>query len=71
VSIFWFGYGNVRLTALIPVPAATLTELAFSELEGDDGTVLHSHLHCLLQAVPELWVSCARADAALKAYCAA
>ncbi len=46
-----------------------LTELAFSELEGDEGEVLHSHLHCLLQAVPELWVSCARADAALKAYC--
>ena len=46
-----------------------LTELAFDELEGDEGEVLHSHLHSLLQAVPELWVSCARADAALKAYC--
>jgi hypothetical protein len=45
-----------------------LTELAFSELEGDDGEALHSHLQCLLHAVPELWVSCGRADAALKAY---
>lgn len=45
-----------------------LTEIAFDELEGDEGEVLHSHLHCLLQAVPELWVSCARADAALKAF---
>ncbi len=46
-----------------------LTELAFDELEGDEGEVLHSHLHSLLQAVPELWVTCGRADAALKAYC--
>lgn len=45
-----------------------LTELAFDELEGNEGDVLHSYLHSLLQAVPELWVSCARADAALKAY---
>lgn len=46
-----------------------LTELAFDELEGDEGEVLHSHLQSLVHAVPELWVSCARADAALKAYC--
>ena len=45
-----------------------LTELAFSDLEGDDGEVLHSHLKCLCLAVPELWVSCGRADAALMAY---
>ena len=45
-----------------------LTELAFSDLEGDDGEVLHSHLQCLCHAVPELWVSCGRADAALMAY---
>ncbi len=45
-----------------------LTELAFSDLEGDDGKVLHSHLQCLCHAVPELWVSCGRADAALMAY---
>jgi len=46
-----------------------LTELAFSELEGQEGEVLHSHLSALLHSVPELWVSCARADAALKAWC--
>ncbi len=45
-----------------------LTELAFGELEGDEGNVLHSHLQCLCHAVPELWVSCGRADAALMAY---
>jgi hypothetical protein len=44
-----------------------LTELAFGELEGDDGDVLHSRLQCLCHAVPELWVSCSRADAALRA----
>lgn len=45
-----------------------LTELAFEELEGDDGKLLHLYLQCLCHAVPELWVSCSRADAALKAY---
>ncbi len=45
-----------------------LTELAFGELEGDDGEVLYSYLQCLCHAVPELWVSCGRADAALMAH---
>lgn len=45
-----------------------LTELAFGELEGSDGEVLHSHLSALLHSAPELWVSCARADAALRAW---
>jgi hypothetical protein len=45
-----------------------LTELAFGDFEGDEGNVFHSHLRCLCHAVPELWVTCARADAALMAY---
>lgn len=45
-----------------------LTELAFGEFEGEEGRVLHSHLRCLCHSVPELWVSCARADAALTAF---
>lgn len=45
-----------------------LTELAFSDLSGDDGEVLYSHLRCLCHAVPDLWVSCGRAEAALMAY---
>jgi hypothetical protein len=45
-----------------------LSELAFGELEGEDGEVLLSHLRCLCHAVPELWVSAGRADAALMAY---
>ena len=44
-----------------------LTELAFGELEDDDRDVLHTRLQYLCHAVPELWVFCSRADAALKA----
>jgi hypothetical protein len=47
-----------------------LTELAFSDLGIQDGLTLYSHLHYLCHAVPELWVSCGRADAALKAFIA-
>ena len=47
-----------------------LTELAFDKFEGDEGAVLHSHIRSLLHAVPELWVSAGRAEAALMAYCA-
>lgn len=46
-----------------------LTELAFSQFEGNEGEELHSRLSALLHSVPELWVSCARTDAALKAWC--
>ena len=46
-----------------------LTELAFGELERNEGEILHAHLVALLHSVPELWVSCARADAALQAWC--
>ena len=45
-----------------------ITELAFGDLEGNDGDMLYSYLLCLCHSVPELWVSCGRADAALKAY---
>ncbi len=47
---------------------AWLTELAFDDLYDDEAAALHSHLTTLLHIVPELWVSCARADAALRAY---
>lgn len=46
-----------------------LTELAFGDLEESEGESLHSHLSVLLHLVPELWVSCARGDAALQAWC--
>lgn len=45
-----------------------LTELAFGEISANEGEVLHSRLSALLHSVPELWVSCARADAALQAW---
>ena len=44
-----------------------LTELAFGELEEGDRDVLHTHMQFLCHASPELWASCSRADAALKA----
>ena len=44
-----------------------LTELAFGELEDDDRDVLHTHLQYLCHAVPDLWVTCSKADAALRA----
>lgn len=45
-----------------------LTELAFGKLDGNEGDIIHSHLKALLHAVPELWISCAKADAALLAW---
>lgn len=45
-----------------------LTELSFDELEEGDGVTLYSHLGVLLQLVPELWASCSKADAALRAW---
>ena len=45
-----------------------LTELAFGDLEDKDGKMLHSFIQHLCHAVPELWVSCGRADAALMAF---
>ena len=46
-----------------------LTELAFGKLEKNEGAVLHWCLQHLCHTVPELWVSCGRADAALEAFC--
>ena len=45
-----------------------LTELAFDDLEHDEGRVLHSHFNWLCHVVPELWVTCGRAEAALRAF---
>ncbi len=45
-----------------------LSELAFNDLKDNDGEDLHSHIKRLCHAVPELWVSCGRADAALTAH---
>lgn len=46
-----------------------LTELAFGELDDSDAEALRTHLSALLNAVPELWATCARADAVLEALC--
>lgn len=45
-----------------------LTEIAFSDLEGDDCKILSWQLRYLCHIVPELWLSCGRGDAALIAY---
>jgi len=44
-----------------------LTELSFGDFQDDSSSVLHSRLQCLCHAVPELWVTCSKADAALRA----
>ena len=46
-----------------------LTELAFSEMDRNVAEDFCSRLTTLLHTTQELWVSCARADAALKALC--
>ena len=45
-----------------------LTELAFGDLKVEEGKILYSNLLCLLNADPELWVPCGRAEAALVAF---
>lgn len=45
-----------------------LTELAFSDLSVENAKGLHTHLQCILSLVPELFVSCSRANAALCAF---
>ena len=45
-----------------------LTELAFGDLDEEEGEEFHSILNFLFHAVPELWVTCGRADAALEAF---
>ena len=45
-----------------------LTELAFGDLEKNEGKMLQADLKYLCHVVPELWISCGRADAALMAF---
>ncbi len=45
-----------------------LTDLAFGDLKDEEAQDIHLCLNSLCQAVPELWVSCGRADAALSAF---
>lgn len=45
-----------------------LTELAFEDLQATEGESLYSQLQCLCHSVPALWMTCGRADAALRAY---
>lgn len=44
-----------------------LTEIAFEDFQDNEGEILYSHLRCLCHAVPELWSSCGKVDAALLA----
>ena len=44
-----------------------LTELAFLDLKDEEAATLASSLRCLMEIVPELWRTCARAEAALQA----
>lgn len=49
---------------------AWLTELAFGELQGDDGVALHNTITHLCRIDPGLWSACGRAEAALQAFTA-
>jgi hypothetical protein len=42
-----------------------MCELAFGEVSIENAAVLHSQMHVLCGAVPELWIAVGRADAAL------
>ena len=44
-----------------------LTELAFLDMNDGEAATLASSLRCLMEIVPELWRTCARAEAALQA----
>ncbi len=46
-----------------------ITELSFDEMEQNEGELLRENLLILLNLVPELWVSCSKADASLNAFC--
>ena len=45
-----------------------LTELAFGDLTGDEGRILHGYVRRLCELTPELWATCGAADAALMAF---
>lgn len=45
-----------------------MSEFAYGELQGDEGLECYAYLIGLRHAVPELWVTCGKADAALAAF---
>ena len=45
-----------------------IMELAFGDLGDEEGKMLYSFLEHLCHIVPELWISCGRAEAALKTF---
>ncbi len=45
-----------------------VTELAFGQLEEGEGRIAYAYLTGLCHAVPELWIHCGRAEAALQAF---
>jgi len=68
---------NVNLTAAashselndwVDFVGECMTDIAFGDLNGDDGLQCYVYLIGLFHAVPELWVSCGRAAAALAAF---
>lgn len=45
-----------------------ITELAFFEITDKDARLLHMNLRLLLHSVPELWLYCSEAEAAIRAF---
>lgn len=42
-----------------------ITELAFGDLKNEDGNILYYYIQMLCKIIPELWITCGRAEAAL------
>ena len=59
--------GHSELSKWTEFVGKWLTDFAFDDLEVDDAQLFHAWLTYLCHIVPELWVSCGRADAALLA----
>ena len=59
---------RTELNAWTEYVGECMTEFAFGKLQGDEGLECYAYLIGLCHSVPELWVTCGRADAALLAF---
>ena len=52
---------------MVAVKEVVEQEGIFCSLDTNESETFHSHLNCLMHAVPALWITCGRAEAALSA----
>ena len=50
------------------VVGETFTELSFGNMEKGEASMMRWFLRCMCEVIPELWIYCGRADAALAAF---